>query len=205
MIILYYIGWLVSRIIGLICGMRCRGNENIPKAGPFIYASNHQHNMDPFLLGSCIWRKVYFFAKKELWNNPIAGWLIGNMNAFPFNRAAMDRNAMRQVKEILEANQGLVFFPEGTRGDGENLQSAKPGLGMLLKYSGVPVPIVPAYLHNSHRLTDCFWRRQRLALIIGQPIPVEDVSGYLVNKHGYQELADRIMAEIQKLKESGGY
>jgi len=197
---LFYIGWAISRLFGIICGMKCHGSDNIPKTGPFIYASNHQHNFDPFLMGSRAWRKVYFFAKKELWNNPIIGWLIGNMNAFPVNRGETDLNALRQVKKILEMSYGLVFFPEGTRGDGENLLPAKPGLGMILKYAKVSLPIVPAYLHNSHRLKDCFMRRKKLALVIGRPIPAEVVSEYLTNKQGYQQLADRIMNEIQKLK-----
>ena len=202
---LYYLGWILFRIIGFLLGMRLDGSHHIPKSGPFILVSNHQHNFDPFYLGSWIWRSVHFFAKKELWNNPVVGWIISRTHAFPVNRGKVDRNSMKSVKAVLAAGKGLVFFPEGTRGNGIDLQEAKPGLGMLLNFSGGAVPIVPAYLNGTHWPLDCLLRKRRLALIIGKPIPAEEVATYLTSKEGYQALADRMMDEIQKLKNLGGF
>lgn len=203
--ILYYIGWLLGRILGLVCGMKRRGQRNIPRHSAFILASNHQSNLDPLLLGSWIRRQVYFFAKKELWNNRFFGWIISRTNAFPVNRQALDRQAMQHVKKVLANGYGLVFFPEGTRGNGIKLQPGKPGLGLVLKQSKQIVPIVPVYLHSTKWLLDCLLRKRGLAMVIGQPIPATEVANYLTNKQGYQALADRVMQEIQTLKNENGY
>ena len=199
--LLYYIGWVIFRLFGIICGMRCIGTKSIPRSGPFILASNHQHNLDPFILGSCISRQVYFFAKKELWNNKIFGWLISRINAFPVRRGTIDRNAFRQTEQVFENGYGLVFFPEGTRGPVDHFLKPKPGIGFVLKQAKIRVPIVPVYLHGTRNLRDCFFRRARLMLTIGKPISAEEVAGYLTGKEGYQALAERVMSEISQLKE----
>ncbi|XOU94345.1 MAG: lysophospholipid acyltransferase family protein [Candidatus Kerfeldbacteria bacterium] len=190
--------------------MKSNGANNIPKTGTYILASNHQFSLDPFFLGAWIWRPVHFFAKKELWNNKIQGWLISRMHAFPVNRNAVDRKVFRLIFKVFDSGQGLVFFPEGTRGSGDTLLPGKPGLGLIIKLyctkpNGTPMPIVPVYLQNSHQLSACFWRKEKLALRIGNPIPADVVARYLTTgKDGYQKLADLIMQEILKLKQLDG-
>lgn len=61
------------------------------------------------------------------------------------------------------------------------------------------------YMGGTNNLKDCFWRRRKLAFIIGKPISAEEIAEYLTDKKGYQKLADRVMLKIQKLKDSGGY
>lgn len=199
--LLYYITWVVMRLIGIICGMRCAGATNIPKSGPFVFASNHQHGLDPFMLGGWISRQVYFYAKAELWNNKIVGWIISRTNAFPVKRDSIDRNAFKQTKKVFEHGYGLVFFPEGTREIDDQFLKPKPGIGMILKLVHIGVPVVPVYLYGTRDLWGCFLRKKRLTLIIGNPISAEDVAGYLTGKKGYQALAERIMLEIRRLKE----
>lgn len=205
MIIFYYLVWIVFRVIGYICGIDYRGANNIPSQGAFIFASNHQDNLDPIFLGAWCRRKLHFFAKRELWNNKFIGWFISHMGAFPVNRQAMDKSVINEIKRVFKLNKGLVFFPEGTRGNGEKLLPAKPGIGLIIKLSRANVPIVPVYMGGTNNLKACFWRRRKLTFIIGQPLSADEIASYLTNKEGYQKLADRVMLEIQKLKDSGGY
>lgn len=199
--IVYYSGWLLFRLLGLVYGMKYRGAENVPQSGPFILAANHQHGLDPFFLGAWNPRQVYFFAKKELWNNRLAGWFFSRMNAFPVKRGAMDLTALRQTIKVLAQGHGLVFFPEGTRGPGDRFLKPKPGIGMIIKHSDLLLPIVPVYLHGTKRLWDCFLRKECLALTIGQLIPAKEVALYLTDRAGYQALAEKVMAEISKLRD----
>lgn len=130
-------------MIGYICGIDYRGSKNVPKKGAFVFASNHQDSLDPIFLGAWCRRKLCFFAKRELWNNKLVGWFIGHMGAFPVNRQVLDKSTIKEVKRVFSKGRGLVFFPEGTRGNGETLLPAKPGLGFILKLSRANVPIIP--------------------------------------------------------------
>ncbi len=198
---IYYFGWLLFRFLGKVCGMKYRGAEHMPSSGPFILAANHQHALDPFLLGAWNRRLVHFFAKKELWKNPKVGWLISRMNAFPVKRGTIDRSAFSTAAQIFRMGRGLVFFPEGTRGTGKEFLPPKPGLGMLIKQCKITVPIIPVYVQGTNQLGKCFWRKKQLAIIIGQPIPVAEVDKYLENKAGYQALSELIMERIGELKQ----
>lgn len=202
---IYYTGWILLRIFGLIFNAKYQGSSNIPSSGPFILASNHRHSIDPLLLASAIFREVYFFAKKELWNNKMIGWLISKGNAFPVKRGANDRGAFRETKNTLLNNNGLVFFPEGKRSRDDNFLKPKPGIGMILKQANIPVPIIPAYIHASNHLLDCLLRRKQLTIIIGNPIPSEEILHYLTDKDGYQALAEKVMTEITTLQSNANF
>lgn len=200
--LLYYPGWVLFRLLGIVCGMRRYGAAHIPQSGPFVLAANHRHNLDPFFLGAWINRQVHFFAKQELWKHRLVGWMISRMNAFPVNRGTVDRQAMRQAADAFKRGHGLVFFPEGTRNKTDApFLPPKHGLGLLISMSGLTVPIVPVYLHGTRQLKDCFLRKERFAMAIGQPITAEEVRMYLTDKEGYQALAERVMAEIARLRQ----
>ena len=49
--------------------MRRLHRERIPAVGPVILASNHRSFLDPFVIGCCLRRPVYFVAKRELFDN----------------------------------------------------------------------------------------------------------------------------------------
>ena len=59
-----------------------RGAKNIPPLGPVILASNHVSFLDPPLIGAFLPRKIHFLARKTLFDSPLLGWLIRQLQAF---------------------------------------------------------------------------------------------------------------------------
>jgi 1-acyl-sn-glycerol-3-phosphate acyltransferase len=178
--------------------MKIMGRNNIPSSGGFVLACNHISLADPPLAGSFIFRKVNFLAKKELFRNPIFGWLIKSTHAHPVKRGAIDRNAFETAKKILNKGEGLVVFPEGTRGKEGKFLPARPGIGMIAR--NCLVPVVPSYINGSNRLWSCFWGKDRLGILFGEPISERTVVSYPDDKNGYRRLAEDIMEKIKELK-----
>jgi glycerol-3-phosphate dehydrogenase (NAD(P)+) len=144
--------WPVRWILktGLLVYFRLRrlGTEHIPNGG-VILASNHRSFLDPFAIGCCLGRPIYFVAKKELFKNPLLGWFLNCLGAFPIRRGASDEESMATARALLERGQAVVIFPEGTRIRTGSLGAPKRGVGRLALQTGKPV--VPIAVTNSER------------------------------------------------------
>jgi glycerol-3-phosphate dehydrogenase (NAD(P)+) len=130
------------------------GREHIPQAG-VILASNHRSFLDPFVIGCCVGRPVFFVAKRELFRNPLVGWFLNGMGAFPVRRGRSDEDSMKTALELLARGEAVVVFPEGTRIVNGSLGRPKRGVGRLALQSGAPV--VPVAVMGSERAREG-WR-----------------------------------------------
>ena len=130
--IIYWISHTFSRIFFMTFGrLDLQGTENIPETGAAIFASNHLSNFDPNLVGSCVKRPIYYFAKEELFRVPILGWWIAQVNAFPVKRLEHDIRAFKKARALLSQGEGVLLFPEGHRSKTGELGPPKPGATVL--------------------------------------------------------------------------
>jgi glycerol-3-phosphate dehydrogenase (NAD(P)+) len=130
--------WVVKPAMLIYFRLRRLGVEHVPDGG-VILASNHRSFLDPFAIGCCIGRPIYFVAKRELFKNPILGWLLNCLGAFPIRRGQSDDESMATALALLERDQPIVIFPEGTRIRTGSLARPKRGVGRLALQSGKPV------------------------------------------------------------------
>jgi len=145
------------------------GREHIPRSGPVILAANHRSFLDPFLVGICVRRPVYFVAKQELFAKRWQAWILNSLGAFPVRRGESDQEMMRTAREIIERGGAVVVFPEGTRIRQGSLGRPHRGVGRLALETGAPVvPIAIAGSENARR----GWRLRpvKLRLRIGRPL-----------------------------------
>jgi 1-acyl-sn-glycerol-3-phosphate acyltransferase len=197
---LYLFGWTISWIAArLIFRMKIYQKENLPHTGAYILASNHISLADPQFVGSAVSREMHFLAKKELFKNRFFGNILRRVNAHPLNRAGFDKKALETAVRVLQSGEPMIIFPEGTRGRDGNFLPVRPGIGKIARTAKVPV--VPAYVTGTDKLSACFSGRKKPGLIIGHPITVEEIGDYNDDKQGFRELAEEIMDRIKNLKD----
>lgn len=174
-------------------GLTARGLEHIPAKGPVILAPNHVSFIDPLVVGICLDREVHFLAKEELFRNRGLAWLMRRLNAFPVRRERMEPSSLKRALRLLREGRVLLIFPEGTRGDGQSLGAAKPGLAAIAARSGARV--IPVYHQGTERaFPRGTWRilpgrvRVTYGLPLRVPAPGADLEGFT------RELMDRIAA-----------
>jgi glycerol-3-phosphate dehydrogenase (NAD(P)+) len=140
--------WFLKGFVLGYFRLRRLGREHIPDGG-VVLAANHRSFLDPFAIGYCLPRPVYFVAKQELFRNPILGWLLNSMGAFPIRRGGSDEESMETALQLLDRGDAVVIFPEGTRIRAGSLGRPKRGVGRIALQSGAPV--VPVAITGSER------------------------------------------------------
>ena len=125
------------------------GREHIPAKGGVILAPNHRSFLDPWVVGICLRRPIYFVAKSELFERRWMGWFLNSLGAFPIRRGASDEEAMETARTLVERGNALLIFPEGTRIRRGSLGDPKRGVGRLALETGAPV--VPVAVHGTER------------------------------------------------------
>jgi 1-acyl-sn-glycerol-3-phosphate acyltransferase len=159
---IYAIGYWLSRWIArAFFALRVDGLEHVPQTGPAILAPNHVSYVDPVLVGISIRRRAHFMAKKELFRNPLVGWILRGVQAYPVTRERVDPSTLKRTLALLAHGHVVLMFPEGTRGDGRTLGLAKPGIAIVAARSGVPV--VPVFHWGAEQVLPRGSRRVRWA------------------------------------------
>jgi 1-acyl-sn-glycerol-3-phosphate acyltransferase len=196
----YFLGEQLTLLLTrFIYRIKVSGQENIPKDGGFILASNHISYFDPPIVGAWTKREVYFMAKKELFSNPLSRWLFRNTNCLPVKRGVFDRNAIELFVKTTQKGHVTVIFPEGTRTKTGDFLSPKSGIGMIAKQ--LDCPIVPAYIHGSNRLGACFLGREKMSVRYGKPFEPGWADQFSANKEGYSAIAHEVMDKIKTLQQ----
>jgi 1-acyl-sn-glycerol-3-phosphate acyltransferase len=174
--------WIVKAIFSVIArlffNLRIEGTSNIPDTGPVVVCSNHVSWWDPPLVSVASPRKVSFMAKKELFQYPIFGYLLRKLGAFPVNRGKADIGSIRTALKVLENQEVLGIFPEGTR-QRETKTLGKLHSGATLLALKGSAPVVPMVIRGSYGF------RQTMTIKMGPPINIEAKTG-----KAFQDVAD---------------
>lgn len=127
------------------------GSEHLPTNTPFIVVGNHSSHIDALVIAAILPDKVVsetfpIAAGDVFFEVPaIAAFATSIINALPMWRKKVGRHALNDLKARLRAGEcGYILFPEGARTrDGKPLPF-KPGIGMMV--AGSTVPVVPCRL-----------------------------------------------------------
>lgn len=143
------VGWVywpvrvvLTPLLTLFFALRVEDFHQVPRTGRLLIAANHRSFLDAFVIAIAARRPVYFVAKSELFDRPLNRFLLERLGAFPVRRGESDGEVMRTARVLLEREQAVVIFPEGTRVRSGPLGPARRGVGRLAVETGAPVAAV---------------------------------------------------------------
>jgi 1-acyl-sn-glycerol-3-phosphate acyltransferase len=178
------------------------GLENLPETGGYIVAANHASHLDPPIVGLFLPRQVSFFARKTLWKPGVASWWLTKVGTIPVDRdGGTSIDAIKRVLQALSRDKVVIVFPEGTRSPDGELQTPRPGVGLLA--CRAQVPVVPARVFGSF---EAFGKDGRLRLgtpvsvAYGRPLTPSEYDHPDDGKERYARTAARIMEAIGRIE-----
>ncbi|MEY3165574.1 MAG: hypothetical protein RL057_463 [Actinomycetota bacterium] len=128
------------------------GQSHIPVRGPAILAMNHVGYLDFAFAGTAVLptgRLVRFMAKREIFDNPVAGPLMRGMKHISVDRNNGGPSFIAALK-ALRSGEIVGVFPEATISQSFELKDMKNGVVRLAQESGAP--ILPTAIWGSQRV-----------------------------------------------------
>jgi 1-acyl-sn-glycerol-3-phosphate acyltransferase len=172
--------------------------DNVPPSGPVILAANHFSNMDHFLAGVWLRRKIRFLAKSQLFGNPVGDYIFSRGGVFPIRRGHADEEAFKTIHAIFDRGGLVMIYVEGGRSRTGQLGEARPGVGRAALESGVPV--VPVAIHGSQGIRR--WKRltfPKVTVRYGEPLRFEVVES--PSREQQQACAEEVFARVRSMYE----
>ncbi|MCF7787275.1 MAG: 1-acyl-sn-glycerol-3-phosphate acyltransferase [Prosthecobacter sp.] len=197
----YWFGHRVFRELALgLFDYRVIGVEKLQFSGPAIIACNHVSFLDPPLVGIAFDEMVYSFARKTLFDHPLAAKILRSWQVLPVDRDKPDAASLKAIIRLLRDGNKVIMFPEGTRSYDGVPQTAEAGVGLFIAKSKAPVlPVRLFGTHEAYPRGAKSLRPAKISLVVGdlwQP----DLKSYAESgKELYQKLADEVMHRITEL------
>jgi 1-acyl-sn-glycerol-3-phosphate acyltransferase len=188
--------------------LEIRGQENLPREPPFIMVANHASHLDALVLAAplpyAIRDRVFPLAAGDVFfqSAAVSAFAAGFINAIPLWRKQKTPKALQELRQRL-VSEPCVFllFPEGARTRDGNYLRFKPGVGMLV--AGSNVPVVPCHLRGTFEA--CPAGRilplpRKITTTIGQPLRFPNVEN---NREGWDIIIGQVEKAIRDLGERG--
>ena len=139
----------------IVIGLNIRHRDLLPVDGPAIIVANHNSHLDTLILMSLFpWgqlHKVRPVAASDHFMKPtFVGWVARNLiDIIPLDRMARKTidERFEAIYDALEKDEIVIIFPEGSRGEAEQLSKFKKGIA-LLSERYPEVPVTPVFLQG---------------------------------------------------------
>lgn len=178
------------------------GEEKLHFPGPALIACNHVSFLDPPFVGQAFAEPIHYFARKTLFDHPLAGRILRSWQTIPIDRDRPDTASLKATIRLLKEGKKVLIFPEGTRSPDGALGTAEAGVGLFIAKSLAPV--LPVRLVGTYeafpRGTQCL-HPSKVTLVVGDMWHPDLKSFTEAGKVLYQALADDVMCQIGNLNE----
>jgi len=196
-------------LIGL--GLNIVNRRALPKHGPAVIAANHNSHLDTNVLMSLFPLKQIHrvrplaAADYFLSNRWIAWFSLNIMGIIPLDRSGgADLDILFETcREALDRNEIVILFPEGTRGEPEQMGRVRKGICHLLK-EREHVPVVPVVMHGLGRALprgEALFVPFNCDVVVGEPTHVRGRSSAFVKQlcETYDELFKQCLTRTAEI------
>jgi len=188
---------IVRSVVLVGLGLNVRHRERLPRKGPAIVIANHNSHLDTMVLMNLLPRKLLpnvqpVAAMDYFLRSPVRAWFaLRIIGILPLkrNRSEKGEDPLEPVDKALEAGRLLIFFPEGSRGEPEQMSGFRKGIAHLAERHP-DVPVVPVYLHG---LGKALPKGKVLFVPFFCDVFVGDQLPWTGDKHSYMQQLDEVM------------
>lgn len=190
---------IVRPIARLLFSLDVIGADKLPKDGPAIVAANHNSHVDTIVLLCLFPAKLLpkirpVAAADHFDKGGFGSWFSKNIiGIIPIKRGGASRNedVLAGAKQALARGEILVVFPEGSRGEPEEMTRFKTGVARLVE-ACPEATVTPVYLQGAGRSLP---KDAKLLVPFNTTAVVGDPLSWNGSHHGFvDELRERIEA-----------
>ena len=186
-----------------------REGTKIPATGGCVIVLNHISHVDPLTVAHLVHdhgREPRYLAKAGLFSNKVLGYFLRSAGQIPVQRMSRHAaGAYAAAVEAVQAGECVVVYPEGTITRDPDLwpMTGKSGAARIALATGCPV--VPIGQWGAHKLLAPYAKRPHLfprstiTMLVGDPVPLEDLRQRDITPQAIQEATERIMDAITDL------
>jgi len=147
---------IVRPVVLIVLGIHARHRDRLPDKGPAILVANHNSHLDTMVLMTLFpmsrlkWLRPVAAQDYFMRNRLLAWFSTRIIGIIPLARKGSGESMDQRLAPIFEAidqAQILVLYPEGSRGQPEQLASFKSGVAYIAQRRP-EVPVVPIFMHG---------------------------------------------------------
>lgn len=211
---------LVRPLLKFICLIflrwEVRGQKNLALVGNMIFASNHVHELDSFIVGAALpWfsrhvplyyvtkpRSAHQGSKSKVFTFLYGRWFFPFLGALAADVGYHDyeRTLSKHIR-LLREGKNVCIFPEGVIIREDRVTNVRGGVAYMAEATNLP--IIPVRIEGIDRMTmsDFFMRKRKMKITFGKPFYLRDLNLGGIKKDGtkYKEISSRIVDEIYRL------
>ena len=202
------VGW----VLRLTCDEVWDDARQLPADGGVLVVGNHLAYVDALSVGRyLVWsgRWVRYLGKAEVWNIPGIGWLARKCHQIPVHRGTdRAKDALGPARIALEEGRCIGIFPEGGRTRDPDFWPMVPRTGAARLALATGVPVIPVghwgaqeFMPGRRLAPPRLWPRKTLAIVMGDPVPLDDLRARADDPDAVREASVRIMDAVTTLVE----
>ncbi len=177
-----FVALIVRPIVLIVLGLNIYARNKLPREGPAIIVANHNSHLDTMVLFSLYplsrVHKLRPVAAADyfLRNSLIAWFSLKVIGIIPISRKTTEtrEELFSECHKVLDNGDILILFPEGTRGEPEQISKLKKGIYHLIEERDY-TPVVPVVTHGLGRALprgEALFVPFNCDVVVGDELPV---------------------------------
>ncbi|MBC8506756.1 MAG: 1-acyl-sn-glycerol-3-phosphate acyltransferase [Anaerolineales bacterium] len=189
---------LLRLVVRLVIKLDVRGREYFPEYGPLLVVGNHLGDADVVVGMALSLVPVEILGKIELYDFPIAGWLMEAYGTIWLHRGSPDRRAIRAALQGLVEGRIVAIAPEGRESTTGSLEEGTSGAAYLALKTDVPILPVAITGTENWRIYGNLkrLRRTKVSVTVGTPFRLETKGD---RRQQLKDGTDQIMESMAQL------